>query len=74
MLGSTVSMEPRSRFPLGQWRFLVKVGDLVKHIDDGNIGLVVECDYFFYSYKITWAKWSTTGWYSPDRLVVIKKV
>ena len=52
----------------------MKVGDLVKHIDDGDIGLVVECDDYFYSYKVTWISWSTTGWYTPDRLVVIKKV
>ena len=52
----------------------MKVGDLVKHINDGDIGLVVECDDDFYSYKVTWIRWSTTGWYTPDRLVVIKKV
>ena len=52
----------------------MKVGDLVKHINDGDIGLVVECDDDFYSYKVTWTRWSTTGWYTPDRLVVIKKV
>jgi hypothetical protein len=51
----------------------MKVGDLVKHKNDGDIGLVVECDDDFYSYKVTWPRWSTTGWYSPDRLVVIKK-
>ena len=51
----------------------MKAGDLVKHIDDGDIGLVVECDDYFYSYKVTWIRWSTTGWYTPDRLVVIKK-
>tara|TARA_A100001391_G_C4994342_1_gene258996 strand:- start:643 stop:804 length:162 start_codon:yes stop_codon:yes gene_type:complete len=53
---------------------MMKVGDLVKHVNDGDIGLVVECDDDFYSYKVTWSRWSTTGWYTPDRLVVIKKV
>ena len=51
----------------------MKVGDLVKHINDGDIGLVVECDDEFYSYKVTWPRWSTTGWYSRSILVVIKK-
>ena len=52
----------------------MKVGDLVKHINDGDIGLVVECDDEFYSYKVTSPRWSTTGWYSRGILVVIKKV
>jgi hypothetical protein len=54
----------------------MKLGDLVKHKNNGDIGIVVKCDDEFYSYKVTWPKWygSTTGWYSPDILVVIKKV
>jgi hypothetical protein len=39
----------------------MKVGDLVKHKNDGDIGIVVKCDDDFYSYKVTWPKWSTTG-------------
>ena len=52
----------------------MKVGDLVKHINDGEIGLVIDCDDEFYSYKVTWPRLSITGWYRPDSLVVIKKV
>ena len=52
----------------------MKVGDLVKHKNDGDIGIVVDCDDDFYSYKVTWPRWSTIGWYKADRLAVIKKV
>ena len=53
----------------------VKIGDLVKHFYDGEIGLIIDYDASIYNpYKVRWPRWSTTGWYTPDRLVVIKKV
>jgi len=53
----------------------MKIGDLVKHLIDGEIGLIVECEGIFglWAYKVSWPKWSTTGWYTPDRLVPLKK-
>ena len=51
----------------------MKVGDLVKHVNGGDIGIVVECDDEFYSYKIHWSRWWATGWYTPDMFVLLKK-
>ena len=52
----------------------MKVGDLVKHIDDGDIGFIIGYDATARSsYKVQWPRWSTTGWYKADRLVPLKK-
>jgi len=52
----------------------VKIGDLIKHINDGEIGLIIDYDAkISNSYKVTWPRWSTVGWYTPDRLVPLKK-
>ena len=52
----------------------MKIGDLVKHFYDGEIGLIVDYDVSIcYSYKVQWPRWSTTGWYKADRLVPLKK-
>ena len=53
----------------------MKIGDLIKHIKDGEIGLIVDYDASICnSYKVTWPRWSTVGWYTPDRLVPLKKI
>ena len=52
----------------------MQVGDLVKHINDDDIGLIIDYDARICNpYKVKWARWSTTGWYTPDRLVSLKK-
>ena len=52
----------------------MQIGDLIKHIKDGEIGLIVDYDASISnSYKVTWPRWSTVGWYTPDRLVPLKK-
>ena len=52
----------------------MQVGDLVKHINDDDIGLIIDYDASICNpYKVKWARWSTTGWYTPDRLVSLKK-
>ena len=52
----------------------MQVGDLIKHIDDGDIGLIIDYDArVCYSYKVQWPRWSTIGWYKADRLVTLKK-
>ena len=53
----------------------MKVGDLIKHFGCGEIGLIIDYDANISNcYKVTWPRWSTTGWYIPDRLVPLKKV
>ena len=52
----------------------VQVGDLIKHINDGEIGLIIDYDADARSaYKVQWPRWSTTGWYQAHRLVTFKK-
>ena len=52
----------------------MQVGDLIKHINDGEIGLIIDYDADARSaYKVQWPRWSTTGWYQAHRLVTLKK-
>jgi len=52
----------------------MKVGDLVKHCNDGEIGLIIDYNATARSaYKVHWSRWSTTGWFQAHRLVALKK-
>ena len=52
----------------------MKVGDLVKHFYDGEIGLIIDYDAKISNcYKVSWPRWSTTGWFQAHRLVPLKK-
>ena len=52
----------------------MQIGDLIKHINDGELGLIIDYDAKISNcYKVTWPRWATTGWYTPDRIVPLKK-
>jgi hypothetical protein len=53
----------------------MQIGDLIKHINDGEIGIIIDYDASICNpYKVKWPRWLTTGWYTPDRLVSLKKI
>ncbi len=57
----------------------MKVGDLVKHYQSMDYGIVVQretigCDQETIRWKVAWVKWGHVGWiYNPNLLEVVSE-